>query len=378
MSFREGSRAETVWPQGRGSGQRGCASGARQRGRQGKAEAANAAAAEAIVDYIHAQSLDAKAARRALRWRGVHRHVCMALRRIRRPSEKSCSCCGNVAGVAQVNDKDGSRRSRAGSAMARSGERRQPLQDRQEVLWRRQQVPGDFRSQQADAHAPGQDLSRQMLRIPLPANRPKNDSRKRPLAGRFSWQHGKVTPTAIDMQFLLPALRRSSNRRRVHKPFAPGHAYTGGEPLRPISLPAGCRPSPAAPCSKSAHGFARTFDSIRTVLMWEPRGQYVDMYGAVVTPSSETRGAFDVFSCTTRAGKHMCGHAILCVDQVCCGGGLGGTGIGREGARRFTFPPVASTRRHFAKTGWCSSVFRNVPSFVLRRNAVVDVPGPAP
>jgi nucleoid-associated protein YgaU len=51
-----------------------------------KLEALNKAAAEAVVDYIHSQSLDANA-------------------EDQQTKEKILLCCGNVAGVAHVNDK---------------------------------------------------------------------------------------------------------------------------------------------------------------------------------------------------------------------------------------------------------------------------------
>ncbi|MEQ1517860.1 MAG: peptidoglycan-binding protein LysM [Usitatibacteraceae bacterium] len=69
-----------------------------------KAEAANKAAAEAIVDYIHSQSLDANAldvmfdaATSTVNVYGVAED--------QETKEKILLCCGNVAGVAHVNDK---------------------------------------------------------------------------------------------------------------------------------------------------------------------------------------------------------------------------------------------------------------------------------
>ena len=69
-----------------------------------KAEALNKAASEAIVDYIHSQSLDANAldvmfdaATSTVNVYGVAED--------QETKEKILLCCGNVAGVSQVNDK---------------------------------------------------------------------------------------------------------------------------------------------------------------------------------------------------------------------------------------------------------------------------------
>jgi nucleoid-associated protein YgaU len=69
-----------------------------------KLEALNKAAAEAVVDYIHSQSLDANAldvmfdaATSTVNVYGVAED--------QETKEKILLCCGNVAGVAHVNDK---------------------------------------------------------------------------------------------------------------------------------------------------------------------------------------------------------------------------------------------------------------------------------
>ena len=69
-----------------------------------KLDALNTAAAEGIVDYIHSQSLDANAldvkfdaATSTVNVYGVAED--------QETKEKILLCCGNVAGVAQVNDK---------------------------------------------------------------------------------------------------------------------------------------------------------------------------------------------------------------------------------------------------------------------------------
>ena len=69
-----------------------------------KAEAANAAAADAIVNYIHAQNLDAK--QLDVLFDGAASTVNVyGVAADQATKEKILLCCGNVAGVASVNDK---------------------------------------------------------------------------------------------------------------------------------------------------------------------------------------------------------------------------------------------------------------------------------
>jgi nucleoid-associated protein YgaU len=69
-----------------------------------KAEELNAAAASAIVDYIHAQNLDAK--QLDVLFDGASSTVNVyGVAADQATKEKILLCCGNVAGVAAVNDK---------------------------------------------------------------------------------------------------------------------------------------------------------------------------------------------------------------------------------------------------------------------------------
>ena len=148
--------------------------------------------------------------------------------------------------------------------------------------------------------------------------------------------------------------------------------HTGGEPLRIVT--GGLPHLPGRTVLEKRAWFRAHFDSIRTALMWEPRG-HADMYGAVVTPSSETRGAFDVFFLHNEGYSTMCGHAILALTKYVAEAGLVPVSGGKAHAV-FHVPAGRIDATAFCENGVVQhSVFRNVPSFVLRRNAVVDVPG---
>jgi nucleoid-associated protein YgaU len=71
---------------------------------QAKSEALNAAAAKAIVDYIHSQNLDANAL--DVSFDGATATVNVyGVAADQETKEKILLCCGNVSGVAKVNDK---------------------------------------------------------------------------------------------------------------------------------------------------------------------------------------------------------------------------------------------------------------------------------
>jgi len=70
---------------------------------QAEVDAANAAAAEAIVKYIHSQNLDATDL--SLSFDGASAVVNVAgVAKDQATKEKILLCCGNVAGVAEVDD----------------------------------------------------------------------------------------------------------------------------------------------------------------------------------------------------------------------------------------------------------------------------------
>ena len=82
--------------------------------------------------------------------------------------------------------------------------------------------------------------------------------------------------------------------------------HTGGEPLRVIV--AGLPPIQGQSVLEKRRHFREHYDHLRTGLMWEPRG-HADMYGAVVTPSSDAD--FDVFFLHNEGYSTMCAKRSL-------------------------------------------------------------------
>ena len=125
---------------------------------EAKIAAANAAAGDAILDYIKAQNLSATGLTVTFDGATATASV-FGVAPDQATKEKIALCAGNVAGVIGGQEHDVGRPERARGEVLHGGRRRQPVQDFQGQLRRSEQVHGDLRSQSADAATPGQDLS---------------------------------------------------------------------------------------------------------------------------------------------------------------------------------------------------------------------------
>jgi len=120
--------------------------------------------------------------------------------------------------------------------------------------------------------------------------------------------------------------------------------------------------------------FRDKFDHIRKGVLWEPRG-HADMYGAVITENCSEDSDFGTFFLHNEGYSTMCGHAIIALTKFVLDTGL----IRKKGdspVLKIDAPPgqVISTGKR--ENGVIQSVsFRNVPSFVLYRDQVLEVPG---
>jgi hypothetical protein len=98
--------------------------------------------------------------------------------------EKIVLCCGNVAGVEHVDDRN-ERRSKRGASefyTVKSGDH--ALEDRQGILWRRQSVHEDLRGQPPDAEKIRTRSIRARRFESLPPDSDWEDSRTRGKAGK--------------------------------------------------------------------------------------------------------------------------------------------------------------------------------------------------
>ena len=146
--------------------------------------------------------------------------------------------------------------------------------------------------------------------------------------------------------------------------------HTGGEPLR--VLLDGLPDIPGDTILAKRRFFRDNLDHLRTGTMFEPRG-HADMYGAVITEPTTPDGDFGTFFLHNEGYSTMCGHATIALTRLAAEGGMVDD---PDREILIDAPPGRLVARAHMEDGVamrCS--FRNVPSFVLLRDEVVDVPG---
>jgi proline racemase len=146
--------------------------------------------------------------------------------------------------------------------------------------------------------------------------------------------------------------------------------HTGGEPLRVFV--SGLPPIEGVTVLEKRRYFREHFDHIRKSTMWEPRG-HADMYGAVVTPSSDAD--FDVFFMHNEGYSTMCGHAIIALVKLAIETGLV-VKDGNSPELTINVPAGRIRAKALVENGIViESSFRNVPSFLYLRDQEVRVTG---
>ncbi|RLD80137.1 MAG: proline racemase, partial [Bacteroidetes bacterium] len=148
--------------------------------------------------------------------------------------------------------------------------------------------------------------------------------------------------------------------------------HTGGEPLRIYT--SGLPDIPGKNILEKRRYFRDHLDHIRRGTMFEPRG-HADMYGAVVTEPLSDDSDFGTFFLHNEGYSSMCGHAIIALTKFVLE-----TGIvekeGEEPVLKIDAPPGRIIAKAYRKGKTVEKVsFLNVPSFVLLRDEVVEVPG---
>lgn len=149
-------------------------------------------------------------------------------------------------------------------------------------------------------------------------------------------------------------------------------AHTGGEPFRVI---VDGFPELKGETILERRRFAKEhYDHLRTALMWEPRG-HADMYGCILTPPVTSGADFGILFIHNEGFSTMCGHGIIGIATVVLETGMMPV---VPPVTTITIDSPAGLITAFAgiEDGHVKNVsFRNVPSFVVELDAVVDVPG---
>jgi proline racemase len=149
-------------------------------------------------------------------------------------------------------------------------------------------------------------------------------------------------------------------------------AHTAGEPLRVIL--SGWPEMAGDTILERRREALESHDDLRTALMWEPRG-HADMYGCIIVPPVTEGADFGVLFMHNEGYSTMCGHGIIAVVTVVVETGML-PADGPEVVVRIDTPAGLVTATARVADGRVASVaFRNVPSFVLHRDKIVQVPG---
>jgi trans-L-3-hydroxyproline dehydratase len=149
-------------------------------------------------------------------------------------------------------------------------------------------------------------------------------------------------------------------------------AHTAGEPLRIIT--SGFPDLPGTTILEKRHYARQHDDHLRRALMWEPRG-HADMYGCILTPPTTPDGDVGVLFMHNEGFSTMCGHGIIGLVKVGVQTGLFPMSDD-ETVIRIDTPAGRVTATAHIVNGQVERVsFLNVPSFLLERDLIVDVPG---
>ncbi|MFP3392645.1 proline racemase family protein [Brevibacillus sp. SIMBA_040] len=146
-------------------------------------------------------------------------------------------------------------------------------------------------------------------------------------------------------------------------------AHTGGEPLRIIT--GGIPPLKGETILEKRRYFRESLDTIRRVLMYEPRGHH-GMYGCVMTAPVSPDAAFGVLFMHNEGYSTMCGHGIIAVVTAAIE-----TGIMQppEPGENIVIDSPAGriiARANAQGTQVKSVSFENVPSFVFAKDVHIE------
>ncbi len=151
--------------------------------------------------------------------------------------------------------------------------------------------------------------------------------------------------------------------------------HTAGEPLRIVT--AGVPRLPGETMLEKRRFAAENLDLVRKALMWEPRG-HADMYGAYLTEPVTPEADLGVIFMHNEGYSDMCGHGVIALASVAVAQGLvpvtiGETRVGIDAPAGFI---EAFVEWDGVKVGGVR--FRNVPSFLYRRDVNVTTPSFGP
>ena len=148
--------------------------------------------------------------------------------------------------------------------------------------------------------------------------------------------------------------------------------HVAGEPLRVIT--SGFPELPGTSLLEKRRALHDQFDSLRTALMWEPRG-HADMYGCLLVPPSTEKADIGVLFMHNEGYSTMCGHGIIGLTTVVLEHGIV-PALEPETILTVETPSGLVTARACVQDMKVRGVaFLNVPAFVTALDQTADVPG---
>ncbi|WP_405020314.1 proline racemase family protein [Kitasatospora sp. NBC_00070] len=152
-------------------------------------------------------------------------------------------------------------------------------------------------------------------------------------------------------------------------------SHTEGMPTRVVT--GGVPPIPGATMAERRRHFLAHLDHLRTLLMYEPRGHSA-MSGAILQPPTRPDADWGVLFIEVSGCLPMCGHGTIGVATVLVETGMVTVTEPRTVIRLDTPAGLVEADVEVADGRARSVTLRNVPSFVDRLDAVVEVPGHGP
>ncbi len=149
-------------------------------------------------------------------------------------------------------------------------------------------------------------------------------------------------------------------------------AHTAGEPLRVFT--GGMPELPGETILERRRHLSEHLDHLRTATMWEPRG-HREMYGCVVTPPVSDEADFGVVFLHNEGYSTMCGHGIIGVATVVLETGMLPIEAPETSLMIDTPAGLVTAVAQVEDDRVRSVRFRNVPSFVVALDELVEVPG---
>jgi len=149
-------------------------------------------------------------------------------------------------------------------------------------------------------------------------------------------------------------------------------SHAAGEPCRILIGPFVWKP--VKTMSEKKEYFLRHYDDVRKALILEPHG-HDNMFGSVLCEPCDQRADFGIFFIESAGILNMCGHGTIATTTALIDLGIVSTGGKNETSVVYDTPAgLVTATAHLSNNKVKSVCFRNVPSFLYKRDCTVSLP----